>query len=116
MDHETSRLYDKSLHFLSFRCRSVSEMKFYLKKNKANSNQIEEIIQKLKNLNLLNDYDFAQRWIDDRLKFHPRSSLILRMELKRKGISQQIIDQIILSPENASKDLSMAKNIALKMY
>jgi len=114
MDSQTSLLYNKSLRFLSFRPRSVYEMKAYLQKNKAENNQIEVITQKLIELNFLNDREFAEKWIEDRKKFHPKSLTIIKFELLQKGISKEIIDEVLSKQKEEGEDLRMAKNLLTK--
>jgi len=115
MDIHTGFLYNKSLRFLSFRPRSVSEMQKYLVKNKATEIQIAEIIQKLNDLSFLNDIDFAEKWVEDRKKSHPRSLNILKLELRLKGISPEIIEEVISSRKEEGEDLIMAKTVIQKL-
>lgn len=114
MDSQTALLYNKSLRFLSFRSRSVSEMQKYLAKNKASDNQTTEIIQKLTDLCFLNDHEFAEKWVEDRKKSHPRSLNILKQELRLKGIPPEIIEEVIIPRKEAGEDLAMAKDIVRK--
>lgn len=115
MDSQTTLLYNKSLRFLSFRSRSVSEMQKYLAKNKATENQTAEIIQKLTNLCFLNDCDFAKKWVEDRKKSHPRSLNILKLELRQKGIPSEIIEEVISSRKEEGEDLALAKSVIQKL-
>lgn len=115
MDSPTALLYNKSLRFLSFRPRSVYEMKNYLQKNKASETQIQEIIQKLSGLNFLNDLSFAQKWVEDRKKSHPRSLSILKLELRQKGISPEIFEEVLKAQKENEEDFFMAKSIIEKI-
>ena len=110
--------FNSALHFLSFRSRSEKEVIDNLKKKKVNPAIIEKIINKLKEHNFINDVDFAKMWIESRTRFKPRSIKLIILELKQKGISQEIIDTIIHPPAGESliiqNDLEQAKTLVRK--
>ena len=91
----------KALHFISYRPRSILEVRKKLKAKEIPYTIIEKVIEKLENNSLLSDEVFAKEWINDRNDFHPRSRLALRMELKVKGIPEEIIES---SLENLDED------------
>lgn len=115
MDEAAANLFNKSLRYLSFRPRSIFEINSYLKKNKATLSQIDNIITKLKSLNIVNDQEYARKWLDDRVNFHPRSCWIIDLELKQKGISPELITNLYIEEDRREKDLKMVKNIVLKL-
>jgi regulatory protein len=81
----------KALHFLSFRPRSVSEVRKNLAGREIPESVIEETIVKLQNNFYLDDQKFAQEWIENRSEFRPRSRSALRMELRLKGVPEDVI-------------------------
>jgi len=91
----------KALHFISYRPRSILEVRKNLITKEIPSTVIENVIERLENNYLLNDEVFAKEWINDRNDFHPRSRLALRMELKEKGIPEEIIESAL---ENLDED------------
>ncbi len=114
MDHFESFL-NKSFKFLSYRPRSEKEVRDYLIKKKADDLTIEKIIKRLKEQNFLNDLDFAKWWIEQRTKFKPRAERIIKLELTRKGISKELIDNVLQDEEiEKETDLDKAKKIAKK--
>lgn len=88
--------YDETLthvyRFLSIRPRSEAEMRQYLNKRHATGPVQEKIMEFLLSQNLINDHDFTAWWIDQRTKFRPKGKRFIEMELKQKGIPQDIID------------------------
>jgi len=104
--------YHKFLNFayryLSFRPRSEKEIDDYLKKKKADEKIREKIVSSLKGKNLLNDYDFAFWWVEQRLSFRPKGKRALRQELRRKGIDEEIISSVL---EKKVDEVSLAKKI-----
>lgn len=89
----------RALRLLSFRPRSIKEIQQRLTKTNANTKTINRVIDNLIDKNLLNDREFAIWWVDQRVKFRPRGNFALQFELRQKGISQDIIDTVLLSPE-----------------
>jgi len=108
---------NRALRFLSIRPRSEKEIKDYFKvksqksKVKIDEKTIESIINKLKEQKFINDVEFAKWWIDQRTRIKPRSSKLIKYELKQKGISDEIINNSELKIQN---DLEIAKALAEK--
>jgi len=81
--------------YLSYRPRSESELRERLSKRDFDIKIIEDVIIKLKEKGLVNDTSFAQFWKDNRESFNPRSRWLTKLELRRKGIADDIIDQTL---------------------
>ena len=96
--------------FLSYRPRSEAEMKDRLYRRGFADSQIEIVINKLKEQKLLDDTAFAQFWKENRDAFRPRSQRLTRMELKKKGVA----DEIIKAVTDDSNDMDSAYQAALK--
>ncbi|OGH21663.1 MAG: hypothetical protein A2629_02035 [Candidatus Levybacteria bacterium RIFCSPHIGHO2_01_FULL_41_15] len=114
------KFYNKVLKFLSYRPRSEKEIRDYLKiknqksKIKNDDKIIESIIRKLKEKNFLNDEEFVRWWIEQRTKFRPRALRLIKIELRQKGISTELIDQVIDDLRLMIDDLSSAKKLIEK--
>lgn len=52
------------------------------------------VLDRLKELEYLDDEQYAQDFVADRIKFKPRGEFLLRRELKLKGISKELIGEI----------------------
>ena len=55
--------------------------------------QIEIVINKLKEQKFLDDTAFAQFWKENRETFRPRSQRLTRLELRKKGVADEIIKE-----------------------
>lgn len=76
---------------------------------------IDLIIHKLKQQKFLNDAEFARMWVRSRTSYKPKGERLVRMELKQKGISQEIIDEIFQNSESrVQSDLELAIEILEK--
>lgn len=83
--------YGKALRFLGYRPRSVQEVRENLQKHEIPEMVIEEVLKRLQDTNLLNDQEFAQAWVENRSTFRPRSRRALAMELRQKGLDDEVV-------------------------
>lgn len=124
---EFDRYYLKAIHFLSFRSRSIKEVKENLEKTlskrklspelvEEHKKLIEEVLEKLETQKFLDDTAFAMWWVEQRARNKPKSKMVLRMELKQKGIANDIIAAVLSSEEleAATDDFSQAKKLVEK--
>jgi len=79
---------------LGYRPRSESELRVRLQRRSFDSESIEAALSRMKKYGLLDDTAFAQFWQENRTTFSPRSSWLTGQELKRKGVSNEIISQV----------------------
>jgi regulatory protein len=56
--------------------------------------KLKEVLTRLKELNYLNDTDYAETYISDRLEFHPRGKFLIKRELKNKGIHPELAERV----------------------
>lgn len=105
------KFYNIVLRFLSYRSRSEKEIREKLRTKNAESRIIEKIIEKLKKYKFIDDEDFAKKWVENRNKFKPRSLRLIKLELKQKGVSEEIIENLHLESGN---DLESAKKLVEK--
>jgi regulatory protein len=100
---EKSRAKHYSLDFLSYRARSIWEVRDRLARRGHGGEIIDEVIDELRREGLLDDEDFARRWAGDRMKNKPIGERLLRRELRLKRIDGEIIDRVAAA---AYRDLS----------
>jgi regulatory protein len=89
------RCLNAATRFLSYRPRSESELKKRLLQRGFQSDSIEAVIARLKEQSLLDDIDFARFWKEDRNTFSPRSRWLIGLELRRKGVPEDIISTVV---------------------
>ena len=112
---EKSRARHYSLDFLSYRARSIWEVRDRLARRGHGEEIIAEVIDELRREGLLDDEDFARRWAGDRMKNKPIGERLLRRELRLKRIDDEIIDRVAaaayrdVSPGQLAGDLLRAR-------
>jgi regulatory protein len=91
----SQRCLNAALHYLSYRPRSEAELRGRLHRRGFDGDNVEAVLAKLKERGLVNDLAFAEFWKDNRQSFRPRSQRLTRLELKQKGVAEDIIDQVV---------------------
>lgn len=104
------KAYQRALHYLSYRERSEQEVRENLEKHEVPPEIIEETLDRLRGQTLVNDRNFAETWVENRKAFHPRGKRALAVELRRKGVSREVIDQALEDVD----EYAMAKKVAAK--
>jgi regulatory protein len=87
--------YDRALKFLSYRPRSTAEVQRRLMEKGYDVSTIEQVTDRLTRAGLLDDVAFARYWIENRDTFKPRSHRALRYELRRKGVADAVISDLL---------------------
>lgn len=111
------KLQDIAMQFLNYRPRSEKEIKDHLVKKLSQrenikfsdaqkSPLIKTVIEKLKKYKFINDLEFANWFVSSRQKSHVKSSKMIAIELKLKGIEEEIIKKVINKLTN-EKDLAI---------
>ncbi len=77
---------NRAIRFLSYRPRSVQEVRRYLTSKGFSEDAVEATLSHLEEASLLDDRDFADYWVEQRCAFRPRSIAMLRHELRLKGV------------------------------
>ena len=87
--------WNTALSFLKHRPRSEFEVRSRLKSRGCGDEQISAVMSRLRELELVDDAAFASFWRENRERHNPRSSRLTRWELRRKGITEDVIEQAL---------------------
>lgn len=77
---------------LNIRPRSEQEIRDRLRQKNLSVSDVDRTVQYFKQLELLDDREFARQWISSRLR-KPFGPQRIRLELRRKGVSEEIVDE-----------------------
>jgi regulatory protein len=112
-DDAVEAAYQKSTKFIGYRMRTTSEVDKHLTKKGIEQQVIRQVIERLNEKGLLNDEGFAKMWVENRSEFRPRSQRLLALELRRKGIDSETIQNVIerTPPEDELAYLAAKKRI-----
>lgn len=119
---EFSKLLNLATNFLSYRPRSEKETGDYLITKVAKihnlkfsqakqSPLIQLVINKLKKYDYLSDLEFAKWWIASRARSRPKGKIILKFELRKKGVADDIINTVT---EGLTNEGDLAKKLVAR--
>ena len=87
---------DKALSYLSFRAHSKKEIKEKLLRYGATEDIICDVVDFLEEYKLINEEDFALMYAKDLKNLKRYGERRIKMELSKKGISPEIIENTLL--------------------
>lgn len=82
---EVSRAFDSAARFLSYRPRSMHEVRQNLRQKSVPPAAIDAALERLSAHGYLDDRAFAEFWVRERNAFKPLSPKALRFELRKKA-------------------------------
>lgn len=84
-----------AVKYVTFKLRSEGELVRKLKSEGYSDDIVQMVVEDVRSLGYINDKLYAQKYIYDRNKLKPRSSKMLKLELKSRGIPDEIIDEAL---------------------
>jgi len=116
---EQGKAYERALNYVMIRPRSLREIQQYARRKKWAPEDTQVIIDKLTARNYLNDASFAKAWVESRKLTKNYSTRKLRLELKQKGITDDIISEVLAEDqydEQSALKALVAKKLKLSRY
>lgn len=92
---EENKAYHQVLRYLGMRPRSTAEIRRYLAGKEYDPALIDQVIARVTDAGYLDDAAFADFWVENRMRFRPRSARALRHELREKGVEPAVIDRAL---------------------
>lgn len=87
---------DAALRFLGARARTIREVERHLDACQYGEVEVYDVVERLKELNLLNDFTFAEEFVQTRLATKPVSRARLREQLLALEIDEEALDRALL--------------------
>lgn len=107
--------YNAALHYLDYRPRSEQEMRQRLRQRGFDKDSIQAALSRLREQGLLDDGDFARFWKDNRQSFSPRGRWLIGLELKQKGVSRDVIEQVVSTIDDSESAYRVAVGKASRL-
>lgn len=98
------KAYGNALRYVAMRPRSMWELRDYLRRKDVDEPVAEIIIERLQRVGLLDDLSFARVWVTNRRLLKATSVRKLRLELKQKHVSEEVINQALAEDETDERD------------
>lgn len=110
-DEANEAAFQNALKVISYRPRSIQEVQKKLQENGFDKTVIDLVIRRLTENGLLGDQEFAQAWIENRTVFRPRSQRLMALELRQKGVSDEVVQDALA---NTLDDETLAYQSAIQ--
>ena len=114
-EEELQRAVDRALNYLSFRPRSQTEVRQFLRRKETPPELIDGVMERLNRLNLVNDHDFASFWMQNREQFSPRGAQALKNELRMKGVARDVVDELVDEEQDEERAIRAGRKKALSL-
>jgi regulatory protein len=111
---EQARAFEAAVAFLAHRPRSEREIRDRLAKKDVPEPIAEAVVERLRQLKLVDDQDFARYWVEQRQTHRPRGSRLLRQELRLKGVATDTADEVLEAADADEDPAEAAYRAALK--
>ncbi len=113
-ENELHSCENKALDYLSRRLHSAMELRRKLMQKGFPKETIEEIINKMRSLKYLDDRKYAELMVNESINLRHEGTQKIRARLMEKGISKEIIQEVLFIGEVASFEDENIKLIADK--
>ncbi len=103
---------EAGLRLLGVRPRSEAELQQRLRRKGFPESVIHEALTRLRRLGYVDDRAFAEVWVAQRQAANPRGAAALRQELRSKGVSPELINDVV--DEDPESELAAARELVRK--
>ncbi len=93
-DDSIVKCLQSALRLLNYRPRSEAEIRIRLSR-RFDREAVDSVISQLMARQMIDDLTFATFWKENRESCNPRSQRLLRLELSKKGVSQEVIAEVL---------------------
>lgn len=90
---------DTALHYIGYKMRTVKEIRMKLAEKEFSEEVIEKVIAFLEKYGYADDREYCRKYIREKLRMKPKSGYALKIELRQRGISSRIIDEVMAEME-----------------
>ena len=97
---------------LKLRPRSSWELRGRLLQKRFKGTTARETIDLLKEKHFLDDAAFARSWVESRMNSRPSGAILIRRELRAKGVETELIDEALRSLKD--NEASILRDLAEK--
>lgn len=95
IEEDVQRAYQQAVRYLGYRMRSTGEMEVYLRRKDFTDPCISSVIQRLTDENWLDDLEFAQQFVQSRIRSSNKGPFLIEQELVQKGVASHFIKEAL---------------------
>lgn len=108
--------FQRALRYLGYRPRSEAELRGHLRQRGYSARDIDECVARLRQLNYLNDNNFARNWTVSRVTARGYGPKRVEMELRAKGIEPAVIREAVIETFSAGEEERNARRLLSRRY
>lgn len=101
-----------ALKVINFRPRSSKELTNKLQDKGFPQKIISEVLAEFKKNGLVDDKKFSKLWINSRMASKPKGEILLREELRQKGVEDNVIKEAIEDTNKDKGEYEVVKELA----
>ncbi|MBI2596015.1 RecX family transcriptional regulator [Candidatus Daviesbacteria bacterium] len=119
LETEVGKLIGRMYGWFGVRMRSEKEVRDYFRvknqesrvkgREEVSSLLIDQVVESLKNKGMINDEVFAKSWIEARRRSKKKGLNVIKMELFQKGISREIVNEVISHQSSVTSEEKIAE-------
>jgi regulatory protein len=109
------RCLDAAFRYLDYRPRSEAELRGRLKRRGFDEESVAATLSSLREQGLVDDLAFAEFWKDNRESFRPRSRRLTALELRQKGVAEEVINRVVADIDDEDSAYRAAQGRARRM-
>lgn len=102
---QEDKAYNLSLAYVARRMRSEGELRDYFRRKDYAPELADQLLARLRRLGFVDDVEFARRWVENRRLLKATSAKKLRLELRQKHISDEIVRQALEEDETDERQV-----------
>lgn len=102
---QEDKAYNLSLAYVARRMRSEGELRDYFRRKDYAPELADQLLARLRRLGFVDDVEFARRWVENRRLLKATSAKKLRLELRQKHISDEIVRQALEEEETDERQV-----------
>lgn len=110
-DTKFYEVYNKTVKYIMKKLRSEKEIRLYLLKYELSYDEIEKIIIKLKDINLINDVNYTKSYINDQIYLSKNGLNKIKQNLLNQDIPIELIENELSKIDNSLIDERLEKII-----
>jgi len=115
-ENEIFQAKTSAYRYLGNRNHSSFELKLKLSKKDYQKKIIDEVIKELRGKGYIDDHKFAEAFVRTRVERRKEGIVKINSELKKRGISNEIISEVVSNSSDNPVYLSNALELADKKY
>lgn len=106
--------YIRVVDLISRRLRSEKEIRDYAWRKQWSKENLEKVIERLRDRGYLNDERFAASFVRSRATLRNYSARKMKLELRKKGINSEVIEKVLSESEEFDEGQALEKLVAKK--